>query len=302
MNALRVDVVRHSQEARGGLLSGVGTVFLWRMRSRSAWRDLLWTGALLCGLLILSGLLQATWAQTNLYSGVAPRFLLRWLTMGAAGAALLFLPCAAALGAGAVPGSAETEATQSALLTRLRAFDLCAGRLLAALWPLEATLLASCVFWLAAQAGWRFVHGPLHGFGPILAAHLVLLCAVIMVGSVGFLCALRRRPGRLWGRGAALALLWAVVCVAALLLCNPQIRRMNDPTRLIEGTLLFNPVVAVATALDLDVLRTNWLYDHTDAPEYPFVYPPPLASASLFALIGLGALGLSALRLRRAYR
>jgi hypothetical protein len=61
-------------------------------------------------------------------------------------------------------------------------------------------------------------------------------------------------------------------------------------------------VSAITTAFDLDALRTNWLYDQTDAPQYPFAYPPPLASAGLFALLGGVALGLSAQRLRRAYR
>jgi hypothetical protein len=302
MNAFLTGLARRSRSRRGLPFSGVAAVFLWRMRSRNARRDLLWTGVLLAVLLILAAMLQTKWEQVNLYSGTAPHFLLRWLRIGAASAAFLFLPCAAVLGAGAVPPTAEFETTQAALMTRLTALDICVGRLLAALWPLISTLLASCAFWLAAQLGWRFVEGGLHGFGPILSAHLVLFCAVIMVGAVGFLFATRRRPGRVWGRGAVVALLWVALCLTALFLCNPQIQRMNDPTRLIEGTLLLNPVAAVATAYQWDILRTPWLYDHTDAPEYPFLYPPTLASAGIFMLTGLGALGLAALRLRRAYR
>jgi hypothetical protein len=291
-----------AKQWRSTPLYGVAVVFRRQMRSRNAWRDLAWTGALLGGLLALSDALQRTWAQSSVYSGNAPDFLLRWLAMGAAGAALLLLPCAAVLGAGAVPPQSEFEATQTALLTHLTAFDICAGRLLAGLWPVLSTLLASCAFWLAAQLGWRFVPGALHGFGPICVAHLTLLCAVFMVGAVGFLFATRRRPGRLWGRGATVALLWALFCMTTLFLANPLLLRLQDPTRLIAGTLLLNPASAVTTAFDMDVLRTNWLYDRTDAPQYPFVYPPPLASAGLFALLGGGALGLSAMRLRRAYR
>ncbi len=302
MSTFLAGLAERVRERRGLPLSGIVAVFRWRMRSRNAWRDLLWTVVLLGGLLGVSALLQTTWAQTDVYAGLAPGFLLRWLTMGAAGAAFLFLPCAAVLGAGAVPTTAEFEATQSALMTRLTAFDLCIGRLLAALWPLESTLLASCAFWLAAQLGWRFLSGALHGFGPILIAHLVLLCAVIMIGAVGFLFATRRRPGRVWGRGALVALLWAAFCIAALLLFKGQMQKMTNPTRLIDGMLLLNPVSAVATAFQWDILRAPWLYDHTVAPDYPFLYPAPLASAGLFALIGVGALGAAAFRLRRAYR
>lgn len=302
MNTSLRERTEQAKQGRGMPLYGVAVVFRRQMRSRHAGRDLAWTGALLGGLLALSAALQRTWAQSSIYSGNAPDFLLRWLTMGAAGAALLLLPCAAVLGAGAVPPQSEFEATQTALLTRLTAFDLCAGRLLAGLWPLLSTLLASCAFWLAAQLGWRFVPGALHGFGPIFVAHLALLCAVFMVGAVGFLFATRLRPGRLWGRGATVALLWALFCMTALFLVSPMLSRLKDPTRLIAGTLLINPVSTITTAFDLDALRTNWLYDQTDAPQYSFAYPPPLASAGLFALIGSGALGLSALRLRRAYR
>jgi hypothetical protein len=90
--------------------------------------------------------------------------------------------------------------------------------------------------------------------------------------------------------------------VTALLLANPLIRRMDKPERLIEALLLINPVVAVTSACQLDVLRTEWIYERTDAPEYPFAYPPPLASAGVFVLLGGGALTLSAARIRRAYR
>ncbi len=302
MNVPLADLARRTLAERWLPLSGVAVVLRRQMRSRRVWRDLAWAGVLLGVLLALSAVLQVTWAQVSIYSGSAPRFLLRWLTMGAAGAAFLLLPCAAVLGAGAAPSSVEREATLSALMTRLTAFDICAGRLLAGLWPLEAALLASCALWMAAQLGWGFVPGALHGLGPILAAHLVLLCAVFMIGAVGFLFALRGRSGRLWGRGAAAALLLVAFCLTAIFLSEPQIRRRDDPTRLIEGALLLNPVAAVATALDLDVLRTNWLYDHTSAPEYPFTYPAPLASAGLFAAIGAAALGGAAFRLRRSYR
>jgi hypothetical protein len=283
-------------------LLGIWLVFRWRMRGRNAWRDLIWAGVLLVALLVSSALLQKVWAQVSVYSGAPPEFLLRWLTMGAAGAVFIFLPCAAILGAQAVPTTAEFEQTQSALLSRLTALDLCAGRLLATLWPLLSATLASCAFWLAAQLVWRFAPGAGKGYGAIFVVHLSLLCAVFMVGSIGFLFAQKRRPGRVWGAGASVAVLWTAFCVTALFLAEPLIRRQNDPQRLIETTLILNPVVAVTTALESDILRTPYLYERTSAPEYLFTYPAPLASSALFLTLGLVALVFAALRLRRAYR
>ena len=55
-----------------------------------------------------------------------------------------------------------------------------------------------------------------------------------------------------------------------------------------------NPASAAAIALNMDVLRLPWLYEHSDAHEYPFVYPP-IGSRVLFsARIGAGAMALAA--------
>lgn len=281
---------------------GVGLVFRWRMRGRCAWRDLIWAGVLLAALLASSALLQTYWAQESVYVGAPPEFLLRWLSMGAVGAVLIFLPCAAILGSQAVPGTEEFESTQSALLSRLTASDICAGRLLATLWPLTSATLASCAFWLTAQLGWRFAPGAGKGYGAIFSVHFVLWCAIFMVGSVGFLFAQKRRPGRVWGLGASIANLWAAFCLTALFLANPFIRGSDDPRRLIETTLLINPVSAVSSALQSDILRTPYIYERTAAPEYLFTYPDPIRSSCLFLAVGIIALTLSSTRLRRAYR
>lgn len=294
-----------SQRVREGFaLPGSGTVVVFRqqMRGRCAWRDLIWTGVILLAHLAIAAGLQTALMPNMEYTGEVPRFLMRWLTMGAVSAAFLYLPCAAVMGAGAVPPVEKFEATQSALLTRLTPLNLCMGRLFAALWPLLSALMASCAFWLAAQVAWRFVHGPLDGSGPIFLAHLVLLCAVYMVGAIGFLFALRRRPGRAWGRGAGIAGILTALLLSGLLLLNPLIRKMSDPTQVINSALLVNPAIATAAAFKMDTLRLKWLYEHTDAPEYPFSYPEPQMSAALFAGMGLLAQGLSAALLRRAYR
>ncbi|HLV78775.1 MAG TPA: hypothetical protein VKT32_00800, partial [Chthonomonadaceae bacterium] len=255
-------VRRLSQDGRPWVwpLSGVAIVFLRRMRSRNAWRDLIGVVLNLVGLLVIAAILQSVWlVMRTEYNNDIPHFLLRCQCAFMAGASLLLLPCAAVLGAGAVPSSMEFEATQTALLTRLTAFDLCAGRLLAGLWVLIASLLASCAFWLIANLFAHFSPGAGHGFGAIFAAHFVLLTVVLMMGAVGFLFGLRRKPGRNWGRGTAVAVLTAAFCITALLLANPLITRLDEPKRLIEASLLINPVSATTTTFNLDILRTHWL-------------------------------------------
>ncbi len=294
-------------------LSGIALVLRRSLRGRSVWRDILWAAVIVCGQLAVGAFLQAKWAPANFYNGGAPGFLLRWLTLGSLGAVFVMLPLAAVLGALAAPAVEEIESVQSALLTRLSAFDIGVGRSLASLSPLGWALLISFGFWTVAQAILHFVPGAGYGFAPILCVHFVLGAAVWMIGSIAYLSALRLphpggksrsegRSGRSWGRGTGSALFWTVFCLTLLFLVNPQIRAAKNPQRLIEGTLLLNPAAAVATSLDLDILRTEWLYERTEALEYLFVYPNPLGSASLFSLLGVTAQVFAALVLRRSYR
>ena len=71
----------------------------------------------------------------------------------------------------------------------------------------------------------------------ILAAHVVLLAMLLMSGATGFLFAPRRVPGRSWERGALLSLSLSLLCLVGLFLLNGTIRRMDNPTRLIEAAL-----------------------------------------------------------------
>jgi hypothetical protein len=247
--------------------------------------------------------LQWTVMPLREYTGGAPHFLLRWLTMAALAGPLIFLPAAALLGSYSVPPASHFEATQSLLLTRLTPFGICAGRLLAQLWPLISGIFASCAVALAVQVIWRpLMPGSPAGYAAILTERLVLLTAVLATGAVGFLAAQRRRPGRNWGRGAGIALAASGLAIGGLLMANPLIRRMDNPTGVIYGALLVNPATAATTALGADILRMGWIYERTDAPEYPFSYPPPLASCAVFAAVAGGAMAAASMRLRRAYR
>ena len=45
---------------------------------------------------------------------------------------------------------------------------------------------------------------------------------------------------------------------------------------------MINPISGVCSALNKDILRVPWIYNRTEAPEYPFLYPSPFATAALY--------------------
>lgn len=282
---------------------GILVVFRHQMRARCPVRDLIWMGVLVLSFEAIAAGLQFSVMPAREYSGDTPGFLHRWISMASLAGPLLFLPVAAALGALSVPPVSRFEETQSMLLTRLTPLDLCAGRLFAGLWPLIAAILASCAILLTVQLIWRpILAGPADGYLAIFVMHLVLLTSAVATGALAFLPAMRRRPGRVWSRGFLAALAAAALAVTGLFLANPILVRRNDPTGLIYGMLLINPVSASAAALHMDILRVPGLYERTNAHDYPFVYPPALGSCALFAAGAAVMLALSAARLRSAYR
>ena len=151
-------------------------VFRQQMRARCPVRDLIWMSVLLLCLEALALGIETAAAPLREYDPNSAGYLRRWLTMLALTAPALCLPLAAVLGALSAPAFSRFEETQSLLLTRLSAFDLCAGRLLAWLWPVISTLLASCALWLTIQVIWRPVPpGGAAGYFAIGMMHLVTL-------------------------------------------------------------------------------------------------------------------------------
>jgi hypothetical protein len=302
VNASRLEAMRTGRETRRIPFAGVALVFRRQRRGKRIGRELLGVcGLLVLLLLIAVGLQSLFFGQVSVYSNNTVRFLLRWLTTETIAAALL-LPCAGAvLGAGAAPVSAEREAVQATLLTHLTGWDIVTGRLLAALWMPLCVLGVSLAGWLAAEIGFRFLPENMGGIRSVLAAHGVLLAMLSMSGATGLLFALRSRPGRSWERGALASLTLSGICLFGLFALNRPIRRMDDPTALIEAALLIDPISGVCAALDKDILRVPWIYRRTEAPEYPFYYPSPYATAGVLVLIAVGAQSTASLLFRRSY-
>lgn len=306
------------------IFAGVGLVVRQRIR-RNVRQNALLMGFLLVLLLGASGALAAWiaspaarncpdcsyasqavfWAGTAFSLSSVSNVFARWMILYACGAAVIIMPIAGLMGARAVPRLQESNAIQAALLTRLRPGEICWGRLLAALWPLLGAMGISELFWLTLQAIMlalpeqpeRFA-----GLQQILNVHGILLSAVFMMGALGYLFASRRRPSALWGRGAGIALALSAYFITGILLVNPFMQRLKNPVPLINTALLFNPIAAVAAALKLDILRAAWLYEHTDAHDYPFAYPLPFVTAGLFLVIGYVSIQLASKLLQYAYR
>ena len=302
MNLSAPEAVSEERARSEVAFSGVALVFRGQMRGRRFGRALLGASALVLLLFALAaGVLSRFFGEFTVYDGNNVRFLSNWATTEMILAALVIPAVGAVLGAGAVPVSAEREAIQATLLTRLTAWDIATGRLLAALSMPIGVLGVSSAVGLAAERSFRIVPGRAGGLGAIVAVHTVLLAALLMSGAVAFLFALRSRPGRSWERGTLFSLSLSIICVFALFTLNGPIRRMENPRPLIEAALLINPVVGVCSALNKDILRVPWIYSRTEAPEYAFEYPPSSATAGVLTLMALAAQIASSIRLRRSY-
>ncbi len=280
--------------------SGVPLIFLQQLRSRCPVRDLIWTTVLTLAHLSVAVALQTQLGVLRDYS-LTTNLLSEILTMESITIPFIFLLLSAIFGALSAPNSAQSHEVQSQLLTRLTAFDICAGRLLAALWVPIFSLTISCSLWLSAQGVWRFVHVTNNGVGPVLLMFLTQFLAIFSTGALSMLFALTRKPASNWGRGALIGAGWSLFSLSGILLCNAGLRRMDDPVRLINALLLINPATTAASALNHDILRRDWIYERTIAPQYLFSYPVVWQSVLFFGVMAFFALGAASWRLRRAY-
>src|SRR6185369_11935047 len=134
-------------------------------------------------------------------------------------------------GAQAAPAEGTEAETETALLTRLSAFDICTGRFAAAMWTPLLFLAASCVFWLGAQFLFRVVSGD--GIWPVITAHAIILSAMITIGAASQFSALWGSRGIAGLRAGAAGLILATISVFAIFLVNPVVLSMENPGRLL---------------------------------------------------------------------
>lgn len=243
-----------------------------RLGARGAWW---WVILILLGAVVLLGaLLQKYWMELELYTLLRPQRLSRWVAVSLLGETAIALPWAAVRGALLWRRLAGEGHLEEYRRSRLSALSIAAGSLFAALTPVLVLLGASLTLALAAGLATRAL-GPVE----VLTVHGLLLAQSVAFAALGLWLAGRLR---IPGFAIPVAFLVLTAAIGAIWAVDPQLRKVDNPTDWIFWALLPNPVSAVGTALDTDVLRFSWIYQNLHAHEYFFVYPAPWQTAVLY--------------------
>ena len=115
----------------------------------------------------------------------------------------------------------------------------------------------------------------------ILRASLIITIIGIFVLCLGFLCSIHCRNAY---SAAGCALLVIVLISLEPIWFGPVIHATPDASYLIQPSLLINPFVGVASAIDFDIFRTSPLYQICPIGQRKFEYPA-YTSVGLFYLI-----------------
>jgi hypothetical protein len=271
-------------------------VFRMELR-RWRWRRVLgqWLGLYVCSLVLAAGL-SGLWAGDSFYNGVGPLVTERWFFSFAVSQAPALAVWAALTGMGAWRRLARSGVLAHTLASPLRPVGLLAGVAAAAVGPVALWVAGSSLAWGAlALASGRVA------LGAVLFAHALLLAQALAFGLLG--PALVASPGGRSARtlsGVAAAAGGILLALAAMFAVGPLLERSGRPEWLIATALVVNPAVAMGTALNLDVLRTPWIYQWTPIPEYRFAYPAPAWTLLLYATLAGLALFSAARRLRNS--
>ncbi len=175
---------------------------------------------------------------------------------------LVLAECVGAVLVGAIVGASVTW-------TRTRALAALACAAVAVVCAVGAQLTAGQTLW---------------GFG---AAQLVIASATLASTAVGACCRLSFDDAL---DAIGCSVLVALLGLFGVLLAGPL--AAEAPARLINTALFTNPIVATASALNLDILRTEVLYRLSPIAHRTFDYPawPEATMAFGFAaMIGFGA-------------
>ncbi len=211
--------------------------------------------------------------------------LMRWMVASLVVVTAIVPTLGAALAPSAIPAKHELQSVQSEALAGISGSAMVTGRLIACLRPLWLILLISAVLWTGVE-----LHFSPLAYGTwvnVLEAHFVILCELYAIAGISVLASANIQGGRSWIRGPLVALLTHIASILGLFLMNGWLVASHNPVPLIRRLLLVNPITAVCTCLNFDLLRVNWVYGRTTAPEFDFKYPAPLASASVFMALAL---------------
>lgn len=87
--------------------------------------------------------------------------------------------------------------------------------------------------------------------------------------------------------------------ISGIVLMNPVIEWVADPSLIIQATLLLNPFISIASSINMDILRMDPLYSLSTIGVLQFHYPEPLHFWLVYGVIYFGLLTLQIKFLKR---
>ena len=125
---------------------------------------------------------------------------------------------------------------------------------------------------------------------------LVLLTITVFALSIGFYCSVICKTAF---AAAGVSLLILVLLSTEPIWFGPIINLMPDAPILIQSSLLINPFVGVASAINFDILRTDPFYQICPIGQLRFQYPSCWSVASFNLLMAFAIFWRSAAGIRR---
>jgi len=169
--------------------------------------------------------------------------------------------------------------------------------------PADATFRSRGGAWIKAVFGAALVLPAIVAiYGRALPVRLLAADAVLVGFSV-LLCGLATAMRRC-GAGPALVqvltTLLAAVMIAGVFCGNAAVEASGPSRPLVIDVLLgANPFLSMCGAIGLDLLHTDWLYEHSVISYYPYAYPSWTSAAGGMAGVGLVLFGIGSLPARQ---
>jgi hypothetical protein len=250
--------------------------------------------ALLIAAGALGAFLQKNWLVLSEYNLLRPAFAVGLLGFTLLAETMIVLPWAAVRGALLWRRLRLDGHLDDYRRSRLSPLAIVSGAAWGAGLPLLLMLAAS--LFLALSVAFRI--------GVPTPAQALLAHGVIATEAAAFLALGLYLGDRM--RYVSMAVPISLSLLAATLgpiwLLEPFYKIVTPLESWIWWALLPNPLTAVGTALDTDVLRFGWLYSRLHAHEYFFQYPLVWQSALFYLILTVWASGALVRRVRRAER
>jgi hypothetical protein len=141
------------------------------------------------------------------------------------------------------------------------------------------------------------VIGTTAGLPHLIISRATLWAATLALAALGAVCA-SSFSDPLDAAGCALAL--ALVVAAGVLVVGPA--AAGAPTGVINAALLASPVVAIASAADIDILRGDVLYRLSPLAHIRFDYPAWQTAFGIYVTVGFACFAAMALNINRMGR